>query len=47
MKVSITVTCTGDESVQIEDDTSMAEDPDVMMSPSLNPKFYQLKIRII
>lgn len=45
LKVSVNVTCTGDESVQIEEDDG-AEDPDVLMPPSLNPKFYQVKIRL-
>lgn len=35
-KVSINVTCTGDESVQIEDDDG-PEDPEILMPPSLNP----------
>ena len=45
MKVSISVACEGDEQVQITDDTSAKEDTDVMMSPALNPKFYQIKLR--
>ena len=45
MKVSISVACQGDEQVQIEDDKSPVEDKDVMMSPALNPKFFQIKLR--
>ena len=46
MKVSIAVAREGDEQVQIEEDTSMTEDTDVLMSPALNPVFYQVKIRL-
>lgn len=46
MKISVAVCCQGDEQVQLEDDTSHNEDTDVMMSPALNPKFYQIKIRL-
>jgi hypothetical protein len=45
MKVSISVSCTGDEQVEIKEDDG-EEKTDVMMSPALNPAFYQLKIRI-
>ena len=45
MKVSVSVACEGDEQIQIEDDTSPVEDTDVMMSPALNPKFYQIVLR--
>ena len=45
VKVSISVAATGDEQVQIKDDTSGVEDPDILMSPSLNPTFYQIRIR--
>lgn len=44
LKLSINVTCTGDESIQIEDDDG-PEDTNVLMPPSLNPKFYQVKLR--
>ena len=44
LKLSINVTCTGDESVQIEDDDG-PEDTDVLMPPSLNPMFFQVKLR--
>ena len=44
LKLSINVTCTGDESEQIEDDDG-PEDTNVLMPPSLNPKFYQVKLR--
>lgn len=40
LKVSISVTCTGDEQVEIKEDDSGAEKDDVMMPPQLNPKFY-------
>lgn len=46
VKVSISVAATGDEQVQIVEDTAMIEDTDVLMSPSLNPTFYQIKLRI-
>ena len=39
LKVSISVSCQGDEQTQIcEDDGE--EDTNVMMSPALNPEFY-------
>ena len=44
LKLSINVTCTGDESVQIDDDDG-PEDTNVLMPPSLNPKFFQVKLR--
>ena len=40
LKVSVTVACTGDEQVQINDQEESDDDAVVMMSPSLNPKFY-------
>lgn len=40
MKVSIAVTCTGDEPVEIKVDNSGKENPNIMMPPQLNPKFY-------
>jgi hypothetical protein len=43
--VSISVACTGDEQVQIEEDSGETKDINVMMPPQLNPKFYQLKFR--
>lgn len=45
VKLSINVCHETDKQVQIEEDTSGKEDPDVMMSPALNPKFYQIKLR--
>lgn len=45
LKVSISVSCEGDEQTQISEDTG-EEDTNVMMSPALNPSFYQIKIRI-
>jgi hypothetical protein len=45
-KLSISVSHEQDKQVQIEDDTTGKEDPDVMMSPALNPRFFQTKIRI-
>lgn len=47
VKVSISVAASGDEQVQITDDTSGKEDPDILMSPSLNPTFYQIKLRFL
>lgn len=47
MKVSIAVTCTGDEPVEIKIDDSGHENGNIMMPPSLNPKFYQIKVRIV
>jgi hypothetical protein len=44
LKLSINVTCTGDESVQIEEDDG-PEDSNVLMPPSLNPQFFQVKLR--
>ena len=46
LKVAVTVACRGDEQVQINDQEESDDDAVVMMSPSLNPKFYQIKIRI-
>ena len=45
IKICISVTCTGDEAIQMEDDEAEVEDTDVLMPPSLNPEFYQIKIR--
>jgi hypothetical protein len=45
LKISISVSCEGDEQTQISEDDG-EEDTNVMMSPALNPKFYQIKIRI-
>ena len=39
LKLSISVACTGDEQVQILDDTG-PEDDSVMMSPSIKPEYY-------
>lgn len=44
-KLSIAVTREGDTQPEIKEDASGVEDPDVMMSPALSPKFYQVKIR--
>ena len=46
LKISISVACTGDEQVQIPEDPEPDANTHVMMSPSLNPKFYQIKIRM-
>lgn len=46
VKVSISVSCEGDNQIQIEMDDSPNENPNVMMSPALNPRFFQVKIRI-
>ena len=46
LKVSISVACSGDEQVQIEEDDGVEGDDNVLMPPQLNPKFYQIKIRI-
>lgn len=45
IKVSISVTCTGDEAKEITEDTG-EEDTEILMPPSLNPTFYQIKIRV-
>jgi len=45
LKLSISVACTGDEQVQIEEDEG-PEDTVPLMSPSLNPSFYQIKVRL-
>lgn len=39
-KFSIAVTREGDESVELKSDTAIGEDPEVMMSPALSPKFF-------
>ena len=46
MKVSVSVSCTGDEQVEIKEEEDEPEGVKVMMSPALNPSFYQIKIRI-
>tara|TARA_B110000285_G_C15081104_1_gene593561 strand:+ start:219 stop:764 length:546 start_codon:yes stop_codon:yes gene_type:complete len=46
MKVSISVSVTGDEQVEIKEEEEEPEDVKVIMSPALNPSFYQIKIRI-
>ena len=46
VKVSIQVSATGDEQSQIKEDDAELEDPDILMSPSLKPVFYQVKIRL-
>lgn len=46
MKVSISVSCTGDEQTQITEDESLEEDTNVIMSPALNPSFYQIRIKV-
>ena len=45
LKLSISVSASGDEQVQINDDPG-PEDTEVMMSPALNPVYYQIIIRI-
>jgi hypothetical protein len=34
------VTCTGDESIQLNDEEGEGKKDNVLMPPSLNPKFY-------
>lgn len=46
VKVSIAVTATGDEQVELKPEEEEAENPDILMSPSLNPTFYQVTIRV-
>lgn len=46
VKVSISVIATGDEQVELKQEAEEKENPDILMSPSLNPTFYQVKIRI-
>lgn len=45
-KFSIAITREGDESVELKEDTAIGEDPEVMMSPALSPKFFQVTIRL-
>jgi hypothetical protein len=45
LKLSISVACTGDEQVQITEDTSTGDDDKVMMPPQIRPEYYQLKFR--
>lgn len=40
VKVSIAVTCTGDEPVEIKFDDAEDEKDDIMMPTQLNPSFY-------
>lgn len=48
LKVSVAVTATGDETIKIEEDLAdeVDQDLEVLMPPSLNPTFYQLKFRL-
>ena len=46
MKVSVQITAAGDEQIHMEMDQSIEENQDIMMSPSLQPIYYQLKVRI-
>ena len=45
VKVSISVTATGDEGIELKEEEEEPENPDILMSPSLNPTFYQVTIR--
>lgn len=46
LKLSISVAASGDEQVQITEDTAGDKDEEsVMMPPSIKPEFYQLKFR--
>ena len=40
LKLSISVAATGDEQVQISEDTNSNEDEAPMMPPSMRPEFY-------
>jgi hypothetical protein len=40
LKLSISVACTGDEQVQITEDTSTGDDESVMMPPQIKPDYY-------
>jgi hypothetical protein len=46
VKMSIAVTYQEDVAVELKEDSSPQEDPDIIMSPALNPKFYQVTIRL-
>lgn len=47
LKLSIAVSCTGDDAVEIKEDEDGDDDKDeIMMPPELHPSFYQVKIRI-
>ena len=46
VKVSISVIATGDEQVELKPQLEEPENPDILMSPSLNPTFYQVKVRV-
>jgi hypothetical protein len=45
LKISISIAATGDEQVQITDDTG-PDSEDVLMPLSIRPEFYQIIIRI-
>jgi hypothetical protein len=45
LKLSISVACTGDEQIQINEDDAIGGDDVVEMPPQIQPKFYQVKIR--
>ena len=40
LKLSISVTCTGDEQIQIEEEGTEQGDDNILMPPQLNPEFY-------
>lgn len=44
LKLSISVSCTGDEQVQITDDTG-PDDDKVMMPTSIKPEYFQVAFR--
>ena len=47
VKLSIQVTAQGDDAFQISEDTRIKEDTNVLMSPSLNPQFFEINIRVL
>ena len=47
LKVSVSVTCNQDEAIKIEEDNAAMEDPEILMPASLNPTFYQVKLRLL
>ena len=45
LKLSISVAATGDEQIQINEDTAATGDDSVMMPPQIKPEYYQLRFR--
>jgi hypothetical protein len=46
LKLSISIAATGDEQIQINEDSGMDKtDDSILMPPSIRPEFYEVKFR--